>query len=66
MTVGWHWEFGGELTDGIELYYEHHSRHVMDSEQPYFYDVDSNTLYRHRFPVEDSIGIRFTIVDRQK
>ena len=66
MTVGWHWEFGVNLIDGLQLFYEHHSQHVMDRNQPYFYDKDRDEVYQKKFPVEDSIGLSINIIDRIK
>ena len=55
-TVGWHWITGIRLTKKIVLFQEHHSRHVVEE-----YRGTKNG--RNTFPVEDSYGIRITIID---
>lgn len=62
QTVGWHYELGLRLTPYLSPFYEHHSRHRMDSTIP-DYNQDGRP---DKFPVEDSYGIRlhFYINDR--
>ncbi len=55
-TVGWHWVLGLRVTSQIDLFSEHHSRHVMEEYRP--------TKNGHNtFPVEDSYGIKIKLVD---
>jgi hypothetical protein len=63
-SIGWHWELGVRLGAQIELMWEHHSRHTMDIEQPWYVDRRTLEVIQYRFPVEDSIGIRFKIYER--
>ena len=58
-TVGWHWIMGVRLTKMIDLFQEHHSRHVVEE-----YRATKNG--RNTFPVEDSYGIRITIIDLKR
>jgi hypothetical protein len=55
QTVGWHYEMGVRLHKSMSAFYEHHSRHRMDSANVIDYNRD---LRPDRFPVEDSYGIR--------
>lgn len=61
-TVGWKFEKGVEVNQYIDVYWNHHSRHVMDDEQPRVYREKDNTLIRPKFPVYDSIGIRLNLI----
>lgn len=61
-TVGWHWMLGVHIHSGIDLFHEHHSRHIME-EKP---QVRTINRTQNQFPVEDSFGIRFNIVDTDK
>lgn len=59
-TVGWHWVLGVRVNPQIDLFEEHHSRHLMDEASP------TERMYpdyrtHHTFPVEDSYGVRFNI-----
>lgn len=58
-TVGWHWIVGLRVSKYIDLFAEHHSRHVMEEYRP-------TRDGRNTFPVEDSIGIRFKIINDTK
>lgn len=62
MTVGWQYELALPLPRGVELYIAHHSRHTMDQTQP----TIEGRPKAEKFPVEDSIGIRFTLYTRGK
>jgi hypothetical protein len=64
-TIGWNYEIGVKLGRQLEFYWEHHSRHTMDIEQPYYVDRRDLTTYQYRYPVEDSIGFRFKIYERK-
>lgn len=66
MTIGWHWEMGIRLTDQIEIYHDHHSRHVLDREQRYEWREASHTWAPIKYPVEDSYGIRIIFYERKK
>lgn len=49
--IGWNFVLGWEVTDWLELNWEHFSRHLLDAQYP----------NRH-FPVEDSLGLRIRFV----
>lgn len=66
MTVGWHWEFGFSLSPVIDVFWEHHSRHVMDRAQPYYWDERTESPQRVKYPVEDSYGIRIRFYERKR
>ncbi len=53
--VGWDWEAGVRFNK-IDLYHHHHSRHGLEYINP---RSDS-------FPVEDSYGIRFKFIVKEK
>lgn len=63
-TVGWWWMLGLRVHPQIDIFYEHHSQHIMDTESP------SAQLYKEQrsrnFPVEDSYGIKFNIYEGAK
>lgn len=63
MTVGWHWDLGIKLGN-VELFWEHHSRHVMDQGQPYYWDEKLQSPQRIKYPVEDSYGVRIVFYKR--
>ena len=56
-TVGWQYELGLHLLDNIDVYREHHSRHIMDEYSP------DQAIGENDLPVEDVYGIRFKIID---
>lgn len=58
-TVGWHWVLGVRLHPAVDIFHEHHSRHLLDEKSPtnYIYENPNRT----NFPVEDSYGLRFNI-----
>jgi hypothetical protein len=58
-TVGWHWLLGLRVSKNLDIFSEHHSRHVMEEYRPT--KNGSNT-----FPLEDSYGIRYTVYDNPK
>jgi hypothetical protein len=66
MTVGWHWELGFSLSPVIDVFWEHHSRHVMDRAQPYYWDERTGSPQRVKYPVEDSYGIRIRFYERKR
>lgn len=49
--VGWQFKLGIHVTDFFDVQYEHHSQHVLDSSYPHM-----------KFPVEDSLGFKLTII----
>lgn len=55
-TVGWHWVLGLRVNKYMDLFHEHHSRHVMEEDRE---SVNGKNV----FPVEDSYGIKFKIVE---
>ena len=63
MTMGWHYELGLDLGK-VELFWEHHSRHTLDQEQPYYWDTRMDTWKQMKYPVEDSYGIRINFYKR--
>lgn len=56
-TVGWQWDLGLHVSKQIDFFYQHHSRHVMDAEDPVYY-TDRDTREQIRYPMENSYGIR--------
>ena len=64
-TMGWHYELGLDLGK-VQLFWEHHSRHVMDREQPYYWDDPISSWHQAKYPVEDSYGIRLIFYRRDK
>jgi len=58
-TVGWRWELGLRLSNNIDLFHEHHSRHIMEE------DRDSRNG-SNVFPVEDSYGLRIKFIERPR
>lgn len=58
-TVGWHWMFGIRLMPALDIFYEHHSRHILDQESPTGDEYDRKAS--RNFPVEDSYGLKFNI-----
>lgn len=58
-TVGWHWILGLRLNKYMDLFHEHHSRHVMEEDPPQRYDGKTSGV----FPVEDSYGIKFKFIE---
>lgn len=56
-TVGWEWEVGLRVSKYFTLFQHHHSKHIMDETS----QLPSNRS--NKFPVEDSYGIKFIIVE---
>lgn len=65
-TVGWHWEFGFKLSPQVEIFHEHHSRHIMDRNLPTYWNERTQTLKETKFPVEDSYGVRIIFYEKKK
>ena len=63
MTVGWKWDLGIKLGN-LEFFWEHHSKHVMDRAQPYYWDERTQTARMIKYPVEDSYGVRIIFYKR--
>ena len=57
-TTGWHWTIGLRVTKILDIFAEHHSRHVME-------DARAKINGQNQFPVEDSYGVRLIIFDNQ-
>lgn len=55
-TVGWQWTIGLRLHRNVDVFADHHSRHVMEDYRP-------TVNGRNQFPVEDSYGIKFIVVE---
>jgi hypothetical protein len=53
-SVGWNFEFGTNVIPQMDVYYHHHSQHVLDH------------AYDQGFPVEDGVGVRFKIIGGPK
>ena len=56
-TMGWHFELGLHVSQYLDFFYEHHSRHVLDQPDATHTAYDNSYQYS-KFPVEDSYGIR--------
>ncbi len=65
-TVGWQYELGLHITKSIDLYWEHHSRHIMEGEQPLHVNERTGVVGRDRFSLEDSFGVRFIFYTNPK
>lgn len=52
-SIGWHYTAGAHITDDIDVYYEHHSQHVLDAAPPLHYQL------------EDSVGIRIRLLGKK-
>lgn len=61
-TLGWNYIVSIPTPWNITPFYDHHSRHRLDSGQPTAYGKEKP----ERFPVEDSYGLKFTFYDRVK
>lgn len=44
--IGWHFELGAFVTPNVQIYFEHHSQHILDSQS------------ENHFPVLDAVGVR--------
>jgi hypothetical protein len=55
-TVGWEWTGGIKLFPQVDLFTHHHSQHIMESFRP---TKDG----KNTFPIEDSFGVKFRIID---
>lgn len=53
--VSWELRLGARLTQWLDLFYEHHSQHILDQTYPHM-----------KFPVEDSWGIKLYIYGGKK
>lgn len=66
-TIGWHYLLGVALpTDGVEIGWEHHSRHALDQAPPHVFDAEWCTLLENKFPVYDAIFVRFTFTGKRR
>lgn len=50
-AVGWQLELGARVVPQVDIFYHHHSQHVLDY------------AYPAGFPVEDGVGFRLRIVE---
>jgi hypothetical protein len=50
-VVGWNYRIGVHVSKYLDVYYEHFSRHLLD------------TTYPTAFPVQDSFGIKLRIFE---
>lgn len=53
-SVGWEFEFGTKILPQMDVYYHHHSQHVLDHS------------YDFGFPVEDGVGFRLNLIGGAK
>jgi hypothetical protein len=53
-SVGWQFELGARVIPQVDLYYAHHSQHVLDH------------AYTPGYPVEDGVGFRLKIIGGKK
>jgi hypothetical protein len=51
--VGWQYQVGAHLGDHVDVYFEHFSRHLLDTQQL-------------RFPQENLVGVKLHIYRRDK
>jgi hypothetical protein len=52
--VGWRYELGAQLGDSVQLFWKHHSRHVLDAQRS------------ERFPLDNFYGLRVVFYRRPK
>jgi hypothetical protein len=63
-SMGWHYELGlTHSRSGIDLGWEHHSRHALDQEVPILVIGDEERY--GKFPVYDAVFLRFTLWGRK-
>lgn len=53
-SIGYHFWLGARVTQNIDLQYEHHSQHLLDSSRT------------DHFPVEDSVGVTLYLFKADK
>ena len=53
-AIGWKFDLGVRATPYLNIYYRHHSQHLLDASLPY------------HFPVNDSVGIELIIFSKNK
>lgn len=58
-TVGWEWEAGVEIGNYFDIFYHHHSRHIMEAPAEDRFDSHND------FPVEDSVGLRIHLLRKK-
>lgn len=63
-SVGWQYNLGIKITKQIEFFWDHHSRHTMDVEQPYYVDRMDGMVKQQLYPVEDSFVLRLIFINR--
>jgi hypothetical protein len=58
-TVGWWWTLGLRVHPQLDLFWEHHSRHIVDEQVPgrEMYPTQQS----RNFPVEDSYGLKLNV-----
>lgn len=65
-TVGWHYVLGISIpTAGVDIGWEHHSRHALDQGPPYVFDHHWENLVQDKFPVYDAIIVRFILTGKK-
>ena len=65
MTMGWHYEIGVKFSQ-FEIFHEHHSRHVLDQDEPKLWNDKTQEVNNMRYPVEDSYGLRIVFYEKKK
>lgn len=63
-TVGWWWMVGLRLHPQLDVFWEHHSRHILDQPNPTEYSYENRSS--RNFPVEDSYGVKLNIYEGPK
>lgn len=51
-SVGWEFDVGFHILPQLDVYYHHHSQHVLDHAEPFAY------------PVEDGIGFKVKVISK--
>lgn len=64
-TMGWKFELGINISRYLDLFYLHHSRHVLDQNAATHISYDGKHTMT-KFPVEDSYGIRLIFFENAR
>lgn len=52
--AGWEWEFGAHLTEKFDLFWYHHSQHILEAKT------------QERYPLQNFYGFRINLYERDK
>ena len=63
-SIGWKYDLGVKISKHLEFFWHHHSRHVLDVEQSYYFNRDTEKIERNFYPMEDSFVLRIILIDR--